>query len=247
MITTIAETMRNACGLTRCYLMASLCTELMELLSLDTELTHHQLRTIAADVEQAVAKATARHALMVNNKPLPEGIDIAYAPGFTYTSLTLTDTDMRHTESRLFNALMDSVDFKGIDTTVIAGMPYPLCELAQTLSARVVSEFEAKARHLQAMQQQHIAESHDPELQNYLMRTIQAGFMTTDAQWEANVTKLQIAYWVDCCARRLNISQQWKWAKEKWNTSNLQQILSRAVCSDQTIPKRNAIDLIFAD
>ena len=264
----LAETkaVSYACGLSRSYLMATLDTELLEMRAIlshidqetDTPMETESKEPSAAEILQivenvtdAVEACTTDHALMTSNRKPQKGVTECemLCPGFRYSALDYQDASAPITEQRLCRELLSITQSDLLPNFPVEHFPFPLCELAltlcqelkqlaaQTLAARLKSESFSRQRAL--------ADSHNAQLEEYLRRTVEAGFMTADGTWEANVTRAQIAYWINLAARRLNISRQWKWARDRWGIDNLAQDQNKNI-GGQYIPHQQAIERIFA-
>lgn len=67
----------------------------------------------------------------------------------------------------------------------------------------------------------------DRNLDTIFQRTIEAGYMTRDFDWEANVPLEFIAVWVDLVCDELEIADKWDWANKQWGHSGLKQSFYR--------------------
>jgi hypothetical protein len=255
-----------ACGLSRSYLMATLDTELLEMRALLSQIGHEEPSSAepkskepsAAEVLQiidhvtdAVEACTANHALMTSNRRPQQGAPECemLCPGFRYSALTYQDASAPITEQRLCRELLSITQSDLLPNFPVEHFPFPLCELALTLCQELKQLASTTVSAWQKEQcysrQRAIADSQDPLLQEFLQRTIQAGFMTADGAWQPNVTRSQIALWVNLAASRLHISRQWKWARDRWGIDNLAQDQNKNLCG-QYIPHKTAIERIFA-
>lgn len=244
------SSIRYMCGMTRSLMMAALVNELLELRqrieqSGDEEF---ELRLVpeAEGIEDEVQTATQDHALMVNNWTTageqPE-VEVLL-PGFCQSVLEHADETPSIMEHRVCASLLEHYRAE----ISVPPCPYPLCELAISLSEEIRSRVDQRQQMLQSARalarQRVMAETHDDAFQRVIQRTIEVGMMTADEKWEADVTRAQKAYWVDRAARRFHIARQWKWAKERWGLVNLAQEQTRNLAG-RHVPRRQLIDLIF--
>ena len=254
------QAVRYACGLSRSCLMAALVTELLELHSLigkmnlsdtDTAPQPNQLLEVIDEVADAVDACTNNHALMTSNRrPQSDQSECElFCPGFRYSALSYHDASAQQSEQRLYRTLLDTLQMPLADLSAIEQCPFPMCELAVRLAQEVRTMGQKSAqRRLAALaysRQRFYADEHDPELAQYIQRTIEAGFMTPSGQWEANVTRSQIAYWTSLAAKRLHMAQQWKWAYDRWGIDKLAQDQNKNLLG-QHIPHKAVIERIFA-
>ena len=244
-----AQAIRYACGLSRSYMMAALATELLEArayLKKQGETTTNEVRELLDNLNEALEQSTSNHALMVTNR-LPEGGEQEcemLCPGFRYSALTYADASAPTTEQRLCEELLRITRSEELPDFPVKSIPFPLCELVVTLSNEVRRLCEQCLLQFCYTQQRLMADDNNPQLTEYINRTIEAGLMTPSGQWEANVTRAQIAYWINLAAIRLRIGRQWKWARERWGIDKLAQDQNKNI-SGQYIPHRQVIDQIF--
>ncbi|MCR5393791.1 MAG: hypothetical protein K6E86_00105 [Bacteroidales bacterium] len=266
-----AKAMRYACGMSRSFLLGAIATELLEMRQLllsalrsdnkgcsadddvvdaTADIQPDNLCEMGDEVCDAIEQCTANHALMTcNRRPAHSTGDCElYSPGFRYSGLSYADQSAQLTEQHLYRTMLDALQDVSLDVSAIESCPFPLCELS-ILLANEVKDLAHQLAHQRQLalayaRQRTMADDHDPQLATYINRTIEAGFMTPSAQWEANVTRSQIAYWVSLAALRLKISRQWKWALDRWGIDNLAQENNRNI-SGRYIPRKSTIDGIF--
>ena len=244
-----AQAIRYACGLSRSYMMATLATELLEArayLKKQEETSADEVRELLDNLNEVLEQSTSNHALMVTNR-LPEGGEQEcemLCPGFRYSALTYADASAPTTEQRLCEELLRITRSEDLPDFPVKNIPFPLCELVVTLTNQVRWLCEQRFMQLNYTQQRLMAEDNNPQLAEYINRTIEAGLMTSSGQWEANVTRGQIAYWINLASFRLRIGRPWKWARERWGIDKLAQDQNKNI-SGKYIPHRQVIDQIF--
>lgn len=253
-----AKTTINTCGILRCYQMASITSSLVEIIHLlkmqsndpdgtiCDDLQPQDLQEMGQQIEEIIDAATIDHAMLVSNCTDSTACDVHPIHTAQHGSAIQTSISSAiATEKAIYQTIRQNVlDIPSVSDRV----PFPLCEMAIQLSVEIKKTAEALARQMefqQATHQRHLAEDNEPQLQTYISRTIDAGLMTRSGQWEANVTRSQIAYWVNLAARRLNIARHWKWAQERWGIINLAQEQNRNNNASY-ITHRRLIDQIFA-
>lgn len=241
-----AESLRITCGIARCYMMSALVVNLLELLhEVSQQTSADELEGVSDVVDDSVRVATCSHSLLVTNRrPSADHIALEIChPNFFYSDLEHHESNASCLEHELYRQLCQTVSCPLLE----GHFPFPLCELAISLSTQIQTEVPKLMHRLEAAQSEarfFMSDDHNPELLTYIERTIQAGMMTPSGQWEANVTRAQIAYWVDKVASRLKIGFQWKWAQCRWGIVNLAQDQHKNVMG-QYIPHRALIDSIF--
>lgn len=257
-----AHALRYACGLARSFAMAGLATELLELRCIlathlaastspdadDPALQPDALRPMLTRLASDLSAATERHVLLTRNLPFPSDLMVVAMPaGLRFSAIERLDQSPEEAERAVFCALCGRTVLPA-ETADCAASAFPLRalvvalgELIETLATAILRRQESR---LAYRRQRHLSDEGNDRLQLYLRRTIEAGFMTADGEWEANITRAQIALWVDLAARRLNIARQWKWALDRWGIDHLAKDNNKNNMG-RHIERRAAIERIF--
>lgn len=254
------QEVHDQCGTARTLGMASLAVQLLDIYqgfateksNFFTDLEPYKtadVRRLGTETRKLVGHLADNHKCMSENRPLRSNFTFSAVPkGFHFSTLHHLDASAQATEQQLYQWLGLHLELP--DFGPPAHPHFPLLELCLTLSQKLEELLLAWADELEKKQdysqQRRLADASDPLLNHYLQRSIDAGFLNTDGTWKKNITKSQIALWVDLAARKLSIKKQWKWAKDRWEVTNLATFNSRNQQGEH-VPRRKDIEAIFKD